>query len=166
MKLAGSGRRQVEPAGFVETPEGIVGHFPEMIVRIAEIARIAAPEDLGGRFDRPCADRDRPVIEGIDVIGGREIHRESGRARTRRQVAFPAIGDHFGPIPKRQHDPLASHEGDGGPVSLGHLPAKPFVKGDRPRDIGNAESEKRDAGGIHSAASLRTSFSSGDVCEL
>src|SRR5690606_25279196 len=62
-----------------EVGEGVVGDLPEMIVRIGEVARIAAPGSLGRRLDRPRPGRQRLGEDSIDPLARRLVVRERDR---------------------------------------------------------------------------------------
>ena len=56
--------------GWTGPEQGIVGDFPEMAVRITEIAVIAAPVGAGRSFDQLGARFDRRLDELIDCLFG------------------------------------------------------------------------------------------------
>ena len=51
-------------------PEWIMGHFPEVAVRIGKVTGIASPKDVLGRFGDPCSGGFGPVEDGIHFLLG------------------------------------------------------------------------------------------------
>src|SRR5690554_134458 len=70
---------------FVERPEWIPRDFPQVPIRILEIARVAAPEHVLGRFDERGSGAERLLQHKVDFFPGADVvrQREPGLARRR-----------------------------------------------------------------------------------
>ena len=66
----------------MELPAVGVGHFPQVAVRVGEVAGVAAPEGVGGRFFELAAGVHSLLQEAVDVFLLAGIVRQGDAGKT------------------------------------------------------------------------------------
>lgn len=75
----------------VDDPLGIPGHFPQMPVRILEVARVPTPKGVMRGLDHDCPCLRRLSHDGVDFAFGGDVVPKSERGRAGASKREPRI---------------------------------------------------------------------------
>src|SRR5215470_11346688 len=96
--LGGAEVGEGEGAVRVEGEAGVPGDLPDVAVRVAEVAGVAAVEGLPGGPDYLGAGGGRGLQRRVDLLAGPEVLRQDDGAQVR--VPDAAVGGELGPAPQ------------------------------------------------------------------
>ena len=133
----GPARQGQRPIGG-QGPERVVRQFPDMAIRIGEIAGIAAPEYRFRGFQRPPARRQGGGKGRIHPGGCSEILRQRRSPGAERCPRPPLIRRQIGQPEQAQRQPVHLIERHAGGLISGG-PAPRGIKATRPGQIGNPQ---------------------------
>src|SRR3954453_13246319 len=135
----------MQVARRVEREERVVGHFPEVPVRIGEVTGLAAPMGLARQLDGLRPSRDRVGVDPVHLVLAAHVMGERDARKAARTVLDLGVLGQGRAAEQGQREAVRLEEYDARLARRRGPPAERLVERPREREVVDAERDEADA---------------------